>query len=353
LDDVQLEKRYKHRDKIVATARPRAEGGVRGTVPLDQEPGIWAEMWEVHDKATGKLMILSGGSKLYHYNDSDVLQVENFPFRVLVFNENLESMWGISVVGIMEPQQLELNDVRTQEAAHRRREVTKWAVDPNAETGDSTLSQLNDATTPMAVVKVNDPNKNIMLLSSSMPRDLPAVAQEIISDLRFEAGYSRNQSGDVSEGRRTAYEIEIARSASETRNGERRDLTAEMFGQVVGDILQYSFKFMSDAMVKRITNGQLWHPRNVETLPYDFGIQVNPEMSRPVSTELMKMDSEKIYLLLQNNPFVNQVANTMNLLAPYNLQYENLIDPEIARLLMFWAKERESGGQPGGGERRA
>lgn len=350
LDDAQVEKRYKHRDRIVATAGPRIEGGDRGAVPIAQEPGTWAEMWEVHDKATGKLIILSEGSKLYHYNDSDVLQVENLPFRTLVFNENLDTMWGISVVGIMEPQQLELNDVRTQEAEHRRREVTKWALDPNGEINKETSSQLNDATTPMAVVKVNDPNKNLMLLSSSMPRDLPAVAQEIINDLRFEAGYSRNQSGDVSEGRRTAYEIEIARAASETRNGERRDLTAEMFGRVVGDILQYSFKFMSEAMVRRITNGRLWHPRNVETLPYDFGIQVNPEMSRPVSTELMKRDSEKIYLLLQNNPFVNQVASTMNLLAPYNLQYENLIDPEVARLLMAWAQAKMGGGQ--GEERR-
>jgi hypothetical protein len=274
-----------------------------------------------------------------------VIQLENFPFRVLVFNENLESMWGISVVGIMEPQQLELNDVRTQEAAHRRREVTKLLLDPVGEVNNETASQLNDATTPMACVKVIDPHKNLMELKTSMPRDLPAMAQEIINDLRFEAGYSRNQSGDVSEGRRTAYEIEIARAASETRNGERRDLVAEMFGQVVGDILQYSFKFMSEAMVRRITNGQLWHPRNVETLPYDFGIQVNPEMSRPVSTELMKMDSEKIYLLLQNNPFVNQVASTMNLLAPYNLQYENLIDPEAARLLMAWAQAKMGGRQ--------
>jgi len=248
-------------------------------------------------------------------------------------------MWGISSVKIMEPQQLELNDARTMGAKYRRRDFTKILVSDAL--NDKQVQAINDASEPLAAVRVPKPiSENAMVVTTSMPRDIPDAAEIADNDMRFQIAFSRNQAGEVSTGRRTAREIEIAREASEIRNDERRDAATELYGDLISACMQISFKFMSAEMVRRIT-GQVWHSRDEKDLPYDLGLEINPEDARPISTMIKRADAVELYNALLQSPVINPIAPVVDLVEAYGQEPSEYLDPEIARVVALIIQKRQ------------
>jgi len=346
LEYAQDDKTYSNRN-FTATKIPDVVKFLLGSgdASLSSNQQLWVRFWEIHDKASGKLLIISDKSPSIHYKGDDVLQIEGLPFRLLVFDEDPDSAWGLSTVKIMEPQQLELNDIRTMTSKYRKREFVKILVDTAVP--DAAVEAINDASEPMAAIKVPEPNKNVTVLTSSMPQDLPRMGEEADNDMRFEIGFSRNQAGEVSTGRRTAREIDVARQASEIRNDERRDATSDFFASIVSGLLQISFLLMAPEMVKKITGGALWHTRDAKFLPYDLGLEVNPEESRPESSEVKKSDAISLYEVLSQNPIANQVANLAQLLAAFDQPIPEFLDPEIAQAVQVVLRLREEKAKKG------
>lgn len=333
---------FAHRSALKGTNIPNDLFGILPKPPIEETSALrWVRLWEVHDKTSGALYVIADGSPFLHYKGTDELQIEHLPFRVLTFDEDLDTMWAISTVKIMEPQQLELNDIRTMEASYRRRDFTKILVDSGVP--DSAVSAINDASTPLAAVKIPEPRKNVMILTSGMPADLSRSGEEADNDLRYEVGFSRNQAGEVSTGRRTAREIEVARMAAEIRNDERRDATSDFFAETVNDLLQISFKFMSSTTVERIA-GQSWASRDPSLLPYDLGIIVNPEESRPMNAMVQRSEAVELFGALQGNPVVNPIALVLHLLEEYDIDPMTFIDPQVAQVVAALIQSRQQGG---------
>ncbi len=353
LEYAQDDKNYSQRDQFKGTKIPRFASRLHGSGDTSNKDGeqLWVRLWEIHDKATGRLLIISDGSTAIHYKGDDVLQIEGLPFDILTFDEDPDSMWAISTVKIMEPQQLELNDIRTMQAKYRKRDFTKLAVDPAV--SDEAIEALNDASEPLAAVKIPDPNKNIRLITSQMPPDLARAAEEADNDMRLELGFSRNQAGEVSTGRRTAREIEVARQAAEIRNDERRDATSDFYAGMVNGLMQSSFLLMDAAMVKKITGGAVWHSRDRDLLPYDLGLVVNPEESQPKSSTVERAEALELYERMINNPVVVPVTPTAQVLDTYNEDIRDWIDPEIAQAIAVVLQLREQKAKQGGRGGRA
>lgn len=347
LEFAQDDKNYKNRI-FKATKKPNFNKLLVGSgdTSAEKDGQLWVRLWEIHDKTTGQLLIISDGSTAIHYKGDDVLQIEGLPFEVLIFDKDPDTMWGISTVKIMEPQQLELNDVKTMMAKYRRRDFSKLAVDPSVP--NESIEALNDASDPLAAVKVPKPRENIMMITSQMPPDLVRYAQEIDDDIRLQIGFSRNQAGEVSTGRRTAREIEVARQSAEIRNDERRDATSDFYSNTVNGLLQISFLLMDATMIKRITGGAVWHTRDKELLPYDLGLEVNPEESKPKSSQVERAEALELYGQVVTNPVVNPIAPLADVLESYDKDLNGWIDPELANIIAIFLQRREEKAKQGG-----
>lgn len=341
IDDAKADTNYKHRDQLKPTSTEKLDNLSRAQLGEEGKQNDWVRLWEIRDKKTGKFFIISAGSDKFHVEDEDILTIENFPYRMVVFDEDPSSAWGISAVKIMEPQQLELNDIKTQMSAHRKREVTKIAVDPKALIGKTSLEDINDASEPMAAIPVKEPEKNIKVIASGMPSDLPLMAQDADNDIKFEVGFSRNQAGEVSQGRRTAFEISKVDESAEIRNDERRDTMAEMFEEVIHDLMLISFRHVSVDMVKNITGGR-WHERDTKAIIYDFGLEVNPEEARPVNTQLIRAEATELYDRLIASPVSNQITPIVDLVKAYGKRnFADYIDPGVAAIVQQFLDQRE------------
>ena len=60
------------------------------------------------------------------------MQAAGLPIRPLIFNEDDEVFWGIPDSKILEPYQLEINEIRTQRMRHRRMALIKIITKVNA-----------------------------------------------------------------------------------------------------------------------------------------------------------------------------------------------------------------------------
>jgi len=348
IEDVRVDPLYRHRDKFTATAKPDTSGDkTRGETG---KPSNWVELWEIRDLQTGQLLILSDGSDRYHYQDEDVLQIEHFPLHMLGFNEDPDTCWNISDLKIMEPQQLELNDVRTHEAAYRRRLLSEILADPSAIVDEKTLNRLGDAANAAKVVMVNKPRENIMQLTTSIPPDIAAAGERIDSDIRFEVGFSRNQAGELATGRRTAKEVSVADRSSQLRNDERRDITADFVGVVMNSVLQSSFKLMRETVVKRITGGRMWHVRDPAMLPYDLGLEINAEETRQLDRAGVADGLLALHERLRVDPIINPVALTEMVLHGLKniglpITPAQLINPEVGQIIANIVKQQQEGAE--------
>jgi hypothetical protein len=344
IEDARNDLLYKHGKKLKATAKPNTSGDKTKTET--GQPANWVELWEIRDIQTGQIMIISDGSDLFHYQDEDVLQIEHFPIHMLVFNEDPDSCWGISDLKIMEPQQLELNDARTHEAAYRRRLLSELLMDPAGIVDEKTQARLVNAGNPAKAVLVNKPRENVMSLTTSIPPDIAAAGERIDNDIRHEIGQGRNQGGEANTGRRTAKEVAIVDRSAQLRNDERRDITADFVGDIMNTVMQISFKLMRDDMVKRITGGQLWHKRDPETLPYDLGLEVNAEETRQLDRAGVANGLLSLHERLRGDPVIDPIALTQMILDGLKniglpITHGQLINPQIAQIVTALLQQQQ------------
>lgn len=351
IEDARNDLLYKYKDKFAATAKPDTSGDK--TRNDTGKPAEWVELWEIRDLQTGKIMIISDGSDRFHYNDDDVLQIEHFPVHMLVFNEDPDTCWGISDLKIMEPQQLELNDARTHEAAYRRRLLSELCIDPMGIVDEKTQQRLVDSGIPAKSLLINKPREHIMQLTTSIPPDIASAGDRIDADMRFQVGFGRNQGGELATGRRTAKEVSVVDRSAQIRNDERRDITADFVGDIMNTVMQISFKLMRDDMIRRITGGQLWHKRDPNILPYDLGLEINAEETRQLDRASAAEGLLGLHERLRSDPIINPLELTNMILQGLKniglpITPEQLINPDVGQIVAAILEQQQ---QEGGGKR--
>ena len=303
--DVMEDPKYKNKSGIKAPYKTRLEGsstanpGGQRTLMEDSEEA-WVEIWQVHDQRTGQVFGLSLDHGKFLREETDYLQTEGLPARVLGFNEDPDFFWWPPDARYIETQQLELNDIRTMAKKHRRLALLKILYDSNLPKDE--LTKLLDAD-PKAAVKMDvgvngDVRKAVALLQSHVPPDLTIAAREVREDVREIIGFSRNQSGsfEAPSGRRTAYEAKVVENASMIRINERRDIMADMLGSVISAENQIIFENWTAERVIDVvgTDGaRYWIRFTGPEIKGDFAYKINPEESIPSDRRTRQADAER------------------------------------------------------------
>jgi len=337
LEDVLADTKYSNKGSLKG-GRTFTDRNIKATMQTDTEGAVkdrmfetlcekedWVEVWEIRDFRTRKVYAVSMDHDKFLREDVDDLQIEGLPFLPLIFNDSGFGFWGISDCQIIEPQQLELNEIRTQAQAHRRVALLKAMVARNAMTPAEKEKFLSGEVFPYIEVDI-PPGSSITdvvtLMQPHVPPDFVSLTAQIMEDVMQMLGSSRNQRGDYNTGRRTATEANIVQMAAQIRLNERRDSTADLFTNICRKYLQYIFTFWRDKSQVIDIIGQdgarYWIEYTGAAIKGEYNIKVNPDDSLPVTFETRRQEARELYTLTAQDPTVNRVEMARQLLDQYD-----------------------------------
>lgn len=341
LEDVMADKKYINKGQLkggkaflerkLKASRPT---DVEGSVPdkmLDTlcEKEEWVELYEIRDFRTHKVYVITMDHDKFLREDVDDLQVEGLPYFSLMFNESNVGFWGISDCQIIEPQQLEMNEIRTQAQRHRKIALIKALGKRGVLSETEKAKFLSTEVMPYIEVDTDDDIRTaITLVTPHVPPDFQAMSLQIMQDCMEMLGSSRNQRGDYMTGRRTATEAQIVQMAAQIRIMERRDATADLYTAICRKYMQYIFTFWRDKDkvidIVGVDGARYWVQYTGAAIKGEYSIRVDPDDTLPVTYETRRMEAKELYQMTLQDPTINKVEMSRQLLQ----QYEWL-DPEV------------------------
>ena len=330
--EVQNDPRLKNM-KDIASTQP-GMGDISGHTDSRRLTKDTVDLIQIHDTMTGKVFIIAP----YHHSkialfDDDRLSTNNRPpcYR-LVFNDDDEVFWGVPDSMILEPQQLELNEIRTLEMKHRRLSLLKIMYKKGTIEVPQ-LEKLLDGQVCAAVEVLGELSDVDHFQVADIPNSLRVQGQEVLGDVRESMGFSRNQAGEYSEGASknpTATEANIVQAAAEIRIDERRDMLADVIVDLFEDIHTDIFERWRDDQIVQIMgadNIPVWvafKPEMLKAARYEF--QIDPDTAVPETKQMRMQKGVQTYTILKDNPLIDPELLTKYLLREmHGVQYDNMM----------------------------
>jgi hypothetical protein len=265
-------------------------------VPTDHE---WVELWQVRDVKTGEIVCLTMDHDKFLRKEADPLQIEGVPCETLVFNPDPDFIYGIPDVRIIEPQLLELNEIRTQAMKHRRVDILKLLYKKGAIKKEE-LDKLLDERVQAAVAIEGDADigASVMALNpgaSGILNDLARMGEIVRGDVREQVGFSRSSTGEY-QGKThiSAAETDVVNWANQIRVDERRDVVADLLTNVVRRFNQLIFTHWTTSMVRSVVGpdgAKWWLQFSPSDIKGEYNIKVDPTNAVPVDQRTKRQDA--------------------------------------------------------------
>lgn len=276
--------------------------------------GQYVELHEIRDRRTREVFVYApyGSEKkaIIRKEDSDVLQDQyGLPFVFLQWNRDSERFWCSSDVALIEAQQHEMNESRTQSMEHRRRALTKILAREGVFTPEE-LAKFTSGTVG-AVAKHNSPNvaSDIMQLTPYIPPDTVQWVDKIKEDVREILGIGRNQMGDMDRSsRKTATEVEVVNSANQLRMSDRQDAMRDVVREVGKKLLCIGRRFTSTSRIIQVVGydaATYMVEVDKDALSGDYDVRVDADSMTPNTKRMRRQEIIQLIQAVGNNPRAN------------------------------------------------
>jgi hypothetical protein len=316
-DDIVRDKRFTGAKDIAPSAWADGEN-------IDSAHRVdMVDLLEVHDKKYGVTFVIAplkrGDGKVLFIGEDELgrRRPNIFP---LVFNPDDENIWGIPDACILEPSQLELNEINTQIMKHRRISLVKLMAKKGAITPEEAAKLLSEDVG--ALVEVETSLNDIDTIAvGGIPNDLITSKTLAIQDIRDVSGFSRNQMGEFQSrrGDTSATEASIVQQGSEIRVDERRDALSDVLYEMVLEMHEVMFsKWTTREVFELVGPGGV--PVWVEASPSTLGlarykVKIDPDSGQHISRESREQRAIGLYQLLASNPLIDPFKLTNMLLS--------------------------------------
>jgi len=314
----------------------------------------YCELFEIRDIRSGKILVLCEEKIILE--DDDALQIEGLPYEQVLFNEDPEYFWAIPDAHIIEPQQLELNEVRTQASKHRRIALLKFLYQKGTITEEQMETFLSGNVGPAVGVDAEILQQAIITITPHIPPDLAQEAVMVLRDMQISMGFSENQAGAFKGGTPpTATETQAVEQSFDLRIDERKDILADVLTNIIRKWNQMIFQFWDGQRVTQIVgpNGQMfWVQFSGEELIGEYNYKIDPESGFPVTSQMRKQFADGLMKQYGGDPLIDQ----MGLRKLHLTQYEDvmpgltgLITPPVLTPEQLAAQQRQGSPQGGSG----
>lgn len=218
----------------------------------------FVELFEIHDKRSGKILVIATGHDKFLRKDDNLLQIEGLPFTEVRFTPRTRALWTTSDAVYLRAAQAELTDISIQATKHRRLSVLKFLYQEGT-IDETELDKLLSSEVGLAVkVKVGiDPNTSIKMLQPPVNIALRTEGEQVRRDARELVGFSRNQLGEFeASGRRTAREAVIVQTASGVRLNRRQTSVRDLYINSFKKINEFLFKFWRTPQIAQVLDDE-------------------------------------------------------------------------------------------------
>jgi hypothetical protein len=310
LEDVKADRKYKNTADLEGTHLEILHKDPQRS-NFYKELSSYADIVEIHEirdfKRKEIKAFVPGYDKWIRPPTEDVLQIEGLPFVDFTFNEDGEYYWGPSDVQIIEPQQLEINEAKTQAMLHRRVALLKFIVESGMIEDTEIAKMISEEVGPVVKVK-GDPNKVVALLQPHIPADLVQWVEVIRSEVRELLGQGKQQLGEAPPGRRTAEEMRNVQMASDIRMDERRDIVADALVSMMRKINQIIFERWTGEKVVQVVGvdaARYWVAYKGAENRAEYNLRVDVESMTPKTKMMKKREIVELIQALSKNPRAN------------------------------------------------
>lgn len=311
---------------------------LRSSYEQMRTPVDMIDLYEIRDRKTGKVFIITPS-----LNERTLLFDDDYFFRqgidvtnTLIFNNDDENFWGIPDAQILEPNQLEINDIKTVKALHRRLSLLKILYKKGTIKQEQLDNMLNGEVGATVEVEGDLNNSVKPMQAGDVPQALTQAEYEVLQEVRESLGFSRNEFGEFKPGSHspTATEVDNVKAASEIRVDERRDMIADMLTKVASDIHPIIFNHWTREQVIDIVGPYgvpLWITFQPTMLKRgSYVVKVDPDTSVPETKDLRMAKAMKVYEMLKTNPLIDPILLTKYLLRElHGVSFDDMM-PDMA-----------------------
>lgn len=298
--DIKADKKYTNKEGLTGSLTPirtSPEGGMVTQLPTSGAGAInpdeqWVELWEVHDGRSGKVFGLSMEHPKLLRKDADEMQIEGLPVETLTFNSDPDYIYGVPDARIVEPQLLELLEIRTQAMKHRRVDILKGLVKKGAITEEEILKLTSADVMAIAAVEtegsIRDAFTPVTPGASGILQDLAAAGEIVRGDVREMVGFSRNAVGDYQgKSHVSAAETNQVFKSLNIRLDERRDAVADLLTNIVRKWNQQIFTRWTAERIEQVTGpdgARWWLNFTGPQLKDEYDLMIEPEEGPPMDS---------------------------------------------------------------------
>lgn len=302
LKDVQADTKYRN-TKGLGPMSATSNGTPQDEFDKIMQHSELVELFQIRDVKTGNIYVINLNHDKFLRNEADEMQMGGLPFHWFVMNEDPTYPWGIPDARIMEPQQLELNEVRKLAMHHRRVAMVKMLYKRGAIKAEEIEKLLDEDVKAAVAVDIAEGSIDNVIrhINSTIPQELNLWGEIIRGDIREVTGFGRNQVGQAEGGRTTATEAKIVFGAHEIRLDERRDMAADFLEEIVRGINQTVFKFWNTERVVQVVGpsglpGWIKYT-GTQLASGNYNYRIDPNNGAAVSGETRKADSTQLLQL--------------------------------------------------------
>ncbi len=211
---------------------------------VENKKPVFNELWEIHDKMTGRVYVISRDYDKFLRNDRDALQVAGLPFVSTTLVPHPRSFWGTPQAYYLGQIQATQYDISVQETKHRRLNVPKFLMHEDTMTEDNLNKLLSGDVGAVGIIKGNKPlSETVIPFPQASQIDLIVQSNANRSDARDIIGFSRNQLGEFdSSSRRTAREVATVEKGSQTRSFRRMNTVIDLYVEAIKKINRIVFE---------------------------------------------------------------------------------------------------------------
>lgn len=296
-------------------------------------PTPMMDLIEIRDKKYRSVMVIAPyiNTEKVLYHDDDDLQGDWGPtIYPLVFNEDDEIAWGVPDSVILEPHQLEINEIRTQAMKHRRLALIKVLY----QTGSIDKAELDKffSEDVAAGIAVKDIGQIKPIQVAEIPQGLLVADRTTMQDVREALGFGVNQMGEYKQGSSdtTATEAMIVKMATEIRIDERRDIVADMLTDIINDMHRIIFEQWNHQEVIEVVGPAgvpLWVTfKGQELATGRYAVKVDPDTAIPETRAIREQRAMGVYERFKMNPLIDPIKLTTYLLHEmHGVQFDDML----------------------------
>ena len=291
----------------------------------DKSAFEFVEMWEVHDRRSGRIYVVVRDYKSLLRNKPNLLlQKGKLPFKSIAFTPRTRNFWVTSDAIYMLHHQMELTDIAVQGSKHRKLMVLKFLLRDDA-WDEEAIAKLLSPTVGAAVrVRSEVPlSETVLPFNHGVPNiALSQEAEMVRRSAREMIGFSRNQIGEFeASGRRTATEASIVAQASNLRLDRRQKAVKQLYQNTVWHMLQCVYDFWQIPQLVEWLGPdgvRKWANVTGEDLQGDYDMEIGFSTGGNETLEQRRSAALQFYLTASQDPLADPIelrrflVNAMN-----------------------------------------